>query len=66
MSESTLCTGGYEGLAQGAGSMAQKEEDCPLGKGGIPNALHRLEWGKPHMRGGGSRGGSGGSQRRIL
>lgn len=49
VSEPTLCTGGYKGLAQGAGSMAQKEEDCPLVKGGILNALHRLEGGQtPH------------------
>lgn len=31
--------------------MAQKEEDCPLGKGGLPNALHRLEGGKPPQEG---------------
>lgn len=39
--------------------MAQKEKDCPLGKGDIPNALHRLQGAHPHMRVGGSRGGSG-------
>lgn len=27
--------------------MAQKAEDCPLRKGGIPNALHRLEGAHP-------------------
>lgn len=44
MPESTPLYRGLEGLAQGGGSMAQKEGNRPLGKGGIPNALlHRLK-----------------------